>query len=144
MRFSSVFTLVLVTLVSWTLFCHAAPLVSSSTSSSDLIKAISPKQGAVYSIGDSVLAKVDVLDKDLDGNTKIKVSLQRAIPKPDVNIYLAVVDLSVLSEDGYEFVLTEAHQGNPDRTNRYRIRFSFHDDDGNHHYVDSGVFHIEQ
>ena len=142
MRFPPVFTLVLVTLASWALFCHAAPVGSSSTPSSELIEATSPENGASYRIGETVLAQVDVLDDtNLDDDTKVKLTLQRAIPKPDVNVFLADVELSDL-EDGYEFLLTEEHQGDPARANRYRIRFSFYDNEGNHHYVDSGVFKI--
>ncbi|CAO3570688.1 unnamed protein product [Mortierella alpina] len=144
MRFSPVFTLVLVTLASWTLYCHAAPVGSSSTPSSGLIEATSPEDGASYSIGETVLAQVDVLDDtNLDDDTKVKLTLQRAIPKPDVNVFLADVELSDL-EDGYEFVLTKEHPGSSDKSNRYRIRFSFYDNKGTHHYVDSGVFKILQ
>ncbi|KAF9953461.1 hypothetical protein BGZ72_005380 [Mortierella alpina] len=135
-------TLVLVTLASWTLFCHAAPAGLLPRQDHELIESISPKEGSTYNVGDTILAQVNVIDEELSDDTEIKLTLQRAIPKPDVNVPVAVVALSDLSEKGYKFVVKAEHQGDPERTNRYRIRYSFYDNDGEHHYVDSGVFKI--
>ncbi|KAF9938588.1 hypothetical protein BGZ67_010676 [Mortierella alpina] len=137
-----ILTFVLVTLASWTLLCHAAPAASQPRQGHGLIKSISPKEGRVYKVGDTITAKVRVIDHGLDNHTQIKLTFQRAIPRPDVNVVLAEVDLSKLSEGGYEFEVTKEHQGDLSRTNRYRIRYSFHDQKDQHHYVDSDVFSI--
>ncbi|KAF9305304.1 hypothetical protein BGZ74_010738 [Mortierella antarctica] len=137
MRFSPLYTLVLLTLTSWILFCHATPAMAPAP-----FEVISPEEGSEYYVGDRILAQVLVLDEELEDKSPIiTLTLQRAIPKPDVNIHLNDVLLDNLSDDGYEFDILDEYQGDK-RSNRYRIRFSFHDPEGRHHYVDSGVFKI--
>ncbi|KAF9279027.1 hypothetical protein BGZ68_008166 [Mortierella alpina] len=142
MRFTPAVTFVLVTLASWTLVSQAAPAELSSSSSRG-IEIVSPVEGDVYDIGDPIIAQIDVLDQELfRPEREIKLTFQRAIPKPDVNEHLEDVGITELSEDGYLFYVTPDLVGDVSRTNRYRIRFSYYDNDDNHHYVDSGVFHL--
>ncbi|KAF9572749.1 hypothetical protein EC968_009477 [Mortierella alpina] len=145
MRFPPVFTLVLVTVASWTLLCHAAPVELLSRQSQDLIESISPKDGSMYELGSEVIAQVRVKeDAELEDDTPIQLTFQRAIPKPDVNIDLGEVELSELRDVGKKITLTEEHQGDLTKSNRYRIRYSFRDSEDEFHYFDSGVFHINR
>ncbi|KAG0085180.1 hypothetical protein BGZ92_009199 [Podila epicladia] len=105
MRFSPVIAFVLVTLASWTLICHTAPAGDLPHQAHDLIESISPREGDEYHVGDTIRAQVRVIDDELD-DTQIKLTFQRAILRPDVNIHIANVSLSELSDDGYEFDVT--------------------------------------
>ncbi|KAG0044054.1 hypothetical protein BGZ83_010714 [Gryganskiella cystojenkinii] len=97
-------------------------------------------EGAEYHVGDRILAKVRIIDENLH-DAQVKLTFQRAIPRPDVNKYISDVSLSNLSKDGYEFEVLKDYQGDA-RTNRYRVRYSFEDNEGKPHFVDSGVFKI--
>ncbi|KAG0030109.1 hypothetical protein BGZ82_007588 [Podila clonocystis] len=132
MRTHSAITLVLVTLASWTLFCHAVP--------AGLIESISPEKGVEYNVGGSILAQVRIIDEELH-DPQVKLTFQRAIPKPDINIHIADVNLSELSKNGYEFEVLKEFQGDK-RVNCYRVRYSFQDNEGEAQYVDSGDFKI--
>lgn len=99
-----------------------------------------PEEGAEYFVGEKILALVRIIDEELY-DPLIKLIFQRAIPRPDVNKHLTDVPLDELSDDGYEFDVTSDLQGDK-RTNRYCVRYSFKDNEGNQQYVDSGVFKI--
>ncbi|KAF9367796.1 hypothetical protein CPC16_005999, partial [Podila verticillata] len=104
-RFSPVIIFVFVTLASWKLVCHAAPAGRSLPQTHDLIESILPKEGDKYYVGDTIRAQVRVIDDELK-DTQITITFQRAIPRPDVNIYIKDVLLSEPSKDGYEFDVT--------------------------------------
>ncbi|KAG0022030.1 hypothetical protein BGZ81_008714 [Podila clonocystis] len=103
MRFTPLSTLVLLTLTSWALFCHAG--------TSGLLEVISPKDGSVYKVGNDILAQVRILDGELKKqNPMITLTFQRAIPRPDVNEHLETLPLNELSKDGYEFEVLKDYQ----------------------------------
>ncbi|KAF9963085.1 hypothetical protein BGZ65_006076 [Modicella reniformis] len=140
MRFSPLITLVLVTLTSWLFLCYAAPILPSAT---DLLDSISPESEAKFEIGDTAHAQVQVNDAALrELNPLVKLTFQRAIPKPDVNEVIISLALQELETDGVDFEILESYRGDPTRSNRYRVRYSFKDGNGASHFADSAVFHL--
>ncbi|KAF8944800.1 hypothetical protein BGZ47_003694 [Haplosporangium gracile] len=74
-------------------------------------------------------------------NPDVKLSLQTAIPLPDVNIVVVdSVRYRSLAVHGVYFAVKQEYLSTRPNA-RYRVRASFFDTDGKQHYVDSRPFH---
>ncbi|KAG0308668.1 hypothetical protein BGZ98_007240 [Dissophora globulifera] len=149
MHFSLLINVGLPTLACFFLLCHAAPhppptvVKKPPPQATDLFVSISPASETTIVVGDNIHVQVHVKDEEFRKfNPDIWLTLQRAIPMPDVNENIAIVALSKLEKHGYSFEAKEAYLGDPERTNRYRVRYSFHEAAGSARYVDSDIFHL--
>ncbi|KAF9903860.1 hypothetical protein EC991_003237 [Linnemannia zychae] len=121
----NLFTLVLVALCALS-FVLAAPAPPPAT---DIIVVTEPIVDSVYKVGDEITVKVslpggknNILYK---ANTPIKLTIQKLIPKPNLNEYIDTVPARTLATTGFKFVALEKYIIDTQVNIPWRVRASF-------------------
>ncbi|KAG0271815.1 hypothetical protein BGZ95_000319 [Linnemannia exigua] len=131
-------------LCSFTSFVHAGP-DNVAVKDANIIIVTEPTVEAVYKVGDEITVKVSLPGGESNilyqADTPIKLSLQKLIPRPNLNVVLDSVPARTLATTGYTFVALEEYIIDTQVNIPWRIRASFHHTSRSG-YVDSRGFKI--
>ncbi|KAK3829728.1 MAG: hypothetical protein J3R72DRAFT_456483 [Linnemannia gamsii] len=113
-------------LCSFSSFVHAKPPPKPAT---DIVVVTSPQVNKVYKVGDTITVKVslpggkkNILYK---ANTPIDLSIQKLIPRPNLNEDLGTVPARTLSTTGFKFVALQEYIIDTQVNIPWRVRAHF-------------------
>ncbi|KAF9580930.1 hypothetical protein BGW38_002228 [Lunasporangiospora selenospora] len=140
MYMRSLITFVLVALCAMSAL--AAPPPPQAT---DILQVTIPKTGAIYKVGDYIPVHVKLVNgtssEIYKKNPKIRLTIQKAVRLPLLNVRLGEVRARTLAKDGFKFLAKKEYLIKEQPTAKFRVRASFDTPRGG--YVDSGRFDIK-